>query len=119
LSSNASSYNGSFHYHAVGSGANVATFSFTGLTPGTYRVFATWLQNANRGTNVPYTLNNGSTQTTVTVNQQVAPTADVTAGSRPFKNLGTVTITGTTITVSISDNSTGLSIADAVRIECP
>src|SRR5262249_53085649 len=42
------------HYIAAGNGADLATWTFTGLTPGLYRVAATWTPFGNRGTNVPY-----------------------------------------------------------------
>jgi hypothetical protein len=53
-----------------------------------------------------------------TVNQRVNP-AGYTEGDRPFSNIGTVTITGDTLVVELT-NGTGLNgaiIADAIRIE--
>ena len=45
-----------------------------GLTPGTYRVSATWFAFSNRATNAPFTVLDGTTPlATVAVNQQTAP----------------------------------------------
>jgi len=113
-----SSYGAGSHYAAAGSGTLTATFQFSGLAPGQYKVYATYFAHTNRGTNVPYTINSGGSPTTVLVNQQVAPTADATAGGVNFKLLATVTVTGSTLSVALSNNANGIVIADAVRIEC-
>ena len=112
-------YGNDFRHIASGNGSSTATYQFTGLTPGQFKVFATWVEAANRGTNVPYSINGGGSPTTVAVNQQVAPSADATAAGRPFKLLGTATVTGSTLTIALSNNANGTYvIADAVRIEC-
>ncbi|HEX8202494.1 MAG TPA: hypothetical protein VF590_18600, partial [Isosphaeraceae bacterium] len=43
-------YRNAFHYSNPGTGADVATWTFSGLTPGRYRVSATWTPYTNRAT---------------------------------------------------------------------
>lgn len=111
-------YANDLRYFANGTGNNKVTYQFTGLSPGQYQVAASWLSAANRCSSTPYIISGGASPTTVNVNQQIAPNADWNAGGVNFQNLATVTITGTTITVQITDSGTGLHIADAVRITC-
>ena len=113
-------YDGEFDYTNSGTGNKIVEWRFTGLTPGTYQVATTWVQSTNRATNAPYTLWEGSTSLgTVLVNQQNVPLAESTAGGRNFQKLGAaVTITGSTLTVRLTNNANGTYvIADAVRIE--
>ena len=44
-----------------GPGADVATWNFERLLPGTYRVAATWTKYTNRATNAPFTIQDGET----------------------------------------------------------
>ena len=104
-------------YAAAGSGASTATWAFAGLAPGQYRVSATWSPFSNRATNAPYTVLDGATVlTTASVNQQVAPAGLGDQGAT-WKDLGTVTLVGTTLTVRLSNAANGVVIADAIRIE--
>ena len=107
-------------YSEKGNGSDVARWTFN-VTPGMYKVSATWSAHANRGQDAPYTiLDNGSALGTVNVNQEQAPNDFTDAGS-PWEDLGTFTITGSTLNVelsdAISDAGTQYVIADAVRIE--
>jgi len=111
-------YSSDLHYMGAGSGSNTATYQFTGLYPGQYQVAATWLASANRCAATPHIITGGASPTTVNVNQQVAPAADWLVSGTNFQNLAAVIITGTTLTVQITDNGSGLHIADAVRITC-
>lgn len=108
---------GNWNYAPAGSGSSTATYQFGGLAPGQYKVYATWVQDPNRATNVPYTINSGGSPTSVTVNQELVPTADATDSGRNFKLLTTVTVTGSTITVMLSNNANEYVVADAVAIE--
>jgi len=112
-----SSYGAGSHYAASGSGTLTATFQFSGLAPGQYKVYATYFAHTNRGTNVPFSINSGGSPSTVVVNQQVAPTADATAGGVNFKLLATVTLMGSTLSVTLTNNANGIVIADAIGIE--
>ncbi|MFP6692621.1 MAG: choice-of-anchor D domain-containing protein, partial [Pirellulales bacterium] len=104
-------------YNAAGFGNDVATWTFDGLTPGEYRVSATWVPYANRATDAPYTvLNGGAALKTVNVNQELPPNDFNDLGSS-WEDLGFFTITGDTLVVELSDDANGYVIADAIRIE--
>jgi len=100
---------------SVNSG-DTATWTFTSLTPGTtYNVWTTWVEHANRATNAPFTVTGGATPATVQVNQQLAPD-DFTMAGTAWENLVPVTVTGTTLTVELSNMANGFVVADAVQI---
>jgi len=114
-----SGYNGNFKYHAGGgNGSNSATWTFTGLPPGQYQVSATWSAFSIGATNAPYIITGDAALPAVRVNQVNPPTANVVVGGVNFQNLATVTITGTTITVRLTDDANNYVFADAVRISC-
>jgi FtsP/CotA-like multicopper oxidase with cupredoxin domain len=98
-----------YHYSAAGNGSNTATWTFTVGTPGFYTVSAKWTSNANRATNAKYTIrNNGTLLGTVTMNQQ--------AGGGQFVGLGTFSLSGGTLTVTLSNaGANGYVVADAVQ----
>jgi hypothetical protein len=104
-------------HFAVGTGADVATWSFN-VTPGArYRVSATWFALSNRATNSPYTVYDGTTSDgTTAVNQQLSPT-DFTDAGVGWKDLGYFTMTSNSLEVSLSDNANHYVIADAVRVQ--
>jgi len=56
----------------VGSGTDVATWSFSVPAPGVYAVYAWWWEGSWRPTDVPYTISHVDGSTTVRVNQQVS-----------------------------------------------
>jgi uncharacterized protein (DUF1800 family) len=102
-----------------GSGANTATWTFSNLTPGQYRVMATWPADPSQADNAPLTLLDGSTTVgTVQINQQLAPTG-LADGATTWQDLGGIgfPVSSGTLTVSLSDNADGNVVADAVRIE--
>jgi hypothetical protein len=104
------------HYIAGGTGANVASWTFT-VTPGQYDVSVTWSWLANHATNAPYTVLDGTTPLgTVLVNQQVAPSGISDQGVT-WQDLGTFTVNSSQLVVQLSDNANGYVIADAVRIQ--
>jgi hypothetical protein len=109
-------YGGDVHYSAMGSGSDVARWTFA-VTPGRYRVSASWFAHANRASNAPYTIFNGSTAlATVRVSQKVAAN-DFTDAGTSWEDLGgPYDITGNTLVVELSDAANGYVIADAVRI---
>lgn len=101
---------------AAGSGAT-STWSFTGLAAGQYRLAATWLGSALNATDAPFAISSGSKLlSTVRVNQQRAAST-FTDGGSSWQNLGTVTITGNTLTVKLSSSLSGRVMADAIRLE--
>ena len=100
-------------------GPRTATYSFTGLAPGQYRVAATWTAGPNRASNVLYTIRDGSNVlATGRFSQQTAP-ADFSDAGFMWRNLGGLhLLQGTALTVELStDGTDGLVVADAVRLE--
>ncbi len=114
-------YYGDDHSFAIGgNGADVATYTFTGLVPGIYRVSATWRGDTNRATNTPFIITDGTnTLGTATINQQLQPNSLTDQGFSWGDLGGPYNLTGSTLVVSLSDRNTGnLYIdADAIRIQ--
>jgi len=104
------------HYSFSGDGSDVATWTFD-VTPGRYRVSASWLQGRNRATDSPFAVLDGySTLQTVRLNQELAPN-DFTDAGAGWEDLGTFDVTGNTLRVRLSDNADDFVIADAIRVE--
>jgi hypothetical protein len=103
-------------YFSAANSGGAATWNFTGLTPGVYRVSATWSEHPNRATNAPFSINGSAP---ILVNQENAPVADVVVGGVNFQDLSVShQITGTALTVSLTNvGANEFVIADAVRIE--
>jgi len=115
----AAGFNNKFKYHpGGGTGSKSATWTFTGLPPGQYQVSATWAPFSIGATNAPFIITGDAALPAVRVNQVNPPAAHATVGSVNFQNLTTVTITGSTITVSLTDDANNYVFADAVRITC-
>jgi hypothetical protein len=76
------------------------------------------LTSSNRATNAPYAVLQGSTVLgTLAVNQRLAP-ADFTDAGAAWKDLGgPYQITGTSLTVRLTDQANGVVVADAVRVQ--
>jgi glucose/arabinose dehydrogenase len=100
-------------------GANeTATWTFT-VTPGQYRVSATWAENPTYwATAAPFSVLDGATtRGTALLNQRQAPNDFTYAGS-PWEDIGVFDIVGTTLTVRLSsDDANGYVAADSIRIE--
>lgn len=114
-------FQGSTYVSPAGTGENVATWLFSGLTPGQYRVSVTWSPGADRATNAPYALFDGNRAlATVSVNQQLAPASFSDAGAT-WEDLGGLgnlyTLTDTTLFVNLANAANGQVVADAVRLE--
>jgi len=104
-----------------GNGAQKATWTFTDLAPGEYRVSASWVPFSNRPVDAPYSISDElSLLATVQVNQQVAPASFVEAGIA-WQNLGGLYfVTGDRLIVQLSNlvsPAGSYAIADAVRVE--
>ncbi len=101
-----------------GNGADTATWTFTGLMPGLYRVAATWTHYVNRASNAPFTILDDVTPlTTVYVNQRLAPSGITDAGAN-WQVLGSLhELTSSTLVVRLNDLADGRLNADAIRIE--
>jgi tartrate-resistant acid phosphatase type 5 len=111
-------FQGDFRTNNSGNGSRTATWTFTGLTAGQYRISATWVAAGNRATNAPFTvLTDGTTLGSLAVNQRLAAN-DFTDAGAGWKILGgPYTITGTSLTIRLTDKANGVVVADAVRLE--
>lgn len=111
---------GDLQYLAATAAPGTATWAFTGLNAGQYRVSATWTTHSNRATNAPYVIretNGGPILTSVSMNQELQPN-DLLASGTLWEDLGVVTVNGTTLRVELSNvGANEYVIADAIRIE--
>ncbi|MCA9245959.1 MAG: choice-of-anchor D domain-containing protein [Planctomycetales bacterium] len=113
----------SVHFTAGDSTGDTATWTFSGLPSGTYRVSTTWHAQSNRATDAMYMVSGitGGPFAVPPINQETSPQA--TAGS--FLDQGVYWVdlggphasTGGDLTVTLSDMANEFVIADAVRIE--
>jgi hypothetical protein len=105
------------HWALRGNGSATATWTFSNLEPGQYRVSGTWPGSIVYATNAPFSVyDGGQLLGTVAVNQERASSAFSDAGSR-WQNLGTFTIEGQTLVVRLSNAANDRVVADAIRIE--
>jgi hypothetical protein len=105
-----------YQYAARGTGSTTATWNFTGLPAGTYRVYATYPASQSFASNAPFQVFNGATRVgTAYANQRVLPSTTID-GSR-YQLLGTYTITGSQLVVRLNNAANGYVVADAIRIE--
>lgn len=110
--------NNNLDYAAKGSGTNTATWTFSDIPDGSYRVYATWTANRNRADNAPFTVYDGSTSlTTVSVNQKLAPVDLPNTAGADWHLLGTFEINNGSVAVRLSNAANGYVIADAIRLE--
>jgi hypothetical protein len=96
----------------------LATWTFTGIKPGQYRISATWPQGFEGAASASYTIvDGGQTIGRVQIDQQQAP-HDLSDAGRRWKDLGELgtlyQVTGSSLVVRLAGPGV---IADAVRIE--
>ncbi|HPM79952.1 MAG TPA: SdrD B-like domain-containing protein, partial [Candidatus Anammoximicrobium sp.] len=110
------------HYTCTSGGDSEVQWQFTNLTPGaTYRVSTTWLATTSFTSDAPFTVSGGAEDVTLDINQKARPSAyadSFQAGGIWWKDIvSAYTITGTTLTVSLTNATSGGCVqADAVRI---
>jgi hypothetical protein len=105
------------HYATQGTGSKVATWNFSGLQPGSYRVSATWPKSSLYATNAPFTVYDaGRSMATLRINQEAGPSG-LSADGSSWRDLGTFTITGNQLVVKLNNNANDRVAADAIRIE--
>src|SRR5204863_473714 len=108
-------FQGDSRYNTAGNGSDSATWTFN-VSPGQYRVSATWPAASNRATNSPFTVLDGSTSLgTIALNQQLAPNR-FTANGANWEDIGTFAFVGTTLVVRLTDAANGIVGADAIRV---
>jgi hypothetical protein len=112
--------NNDWQYAVNSSGPATATWSFNNLTPGQYRVSTTWGANPAFAANARYSIlavSGGMVLGSSLINQQQAPN-DFTDQGSAWEDVKTVTITGSTLVVELTNVGTDpYVIADAIRIE--
>jgi uncharacterized protein (DUF1800 family) len=95
-----------------------ATWTFA-VAPGTYRVMAGFNGYSWAATDAPYSVFDGTTNLTpapVLVDQTTTP-GDLLDARAAWKDLGFYTVTGTSLSVQLSNQASGQVSADAVRVE--
>lgn len=104
-------YGNDFYYHAVGTGANSATWTLAVPEAGNYNVYAWWDEGTNRAADTKYTINYEGGSDTITVCQQNRGGRWNYLGNYPF-NVGNYNVV-------MTDNATSGSyvIADAIKFE--
>ena len=112
---------GDFSYKQAGSGAATASWTFTDLTPGQYRVSVTWQAYSNRVVDAAYAVLDGASELeTVLINQQQPP-AGFSEEGVPWQDLGAAyEILSGTLVVRLSDLADppgNYLVADGVRVE--
>jgi hypothetical protein len=111
------SYQGKQRYSASGSGVNIATWTFSNLPSGTYRVSTTWLNLTAAASNAPFTVYDGTELLgTVAVNQKFKPSGTSFDGAT-WQSLGNFTVAGGNLVITLANNADGYVLADGVRIE--
>ena len=116
INGNRRGHGNDFRYANSGTGSNSASWAFD-VVPGQYRVAATWREHSNRSAAAPYTIFNDTAEIlTTSANQLISP-GGINADGSSFTNLGLFNITSTKLVVTLRDNTQGLVVADAIRIE--
>jgi hypothetical protein len=111
------SYQGEQLYSAAGNGTNIATWTFSNLLAGTYRISATWLALPSAASNSPAGIYHGDTLLkSVAVNQRVNPKGSSLDGAI-WQTLGAFKITAGSLGIKLTNNANGYVLADGIRIE--
>ena len=118
-----SAYDGDNHNMRGGGEEGTATWTFENVADGEYQVAATWAhkyENKYNAIDAPFTIADvgGNLLASTTVDQSYAP-SDFPSGGYSWDSLGTVSITGGSLVVTLGAGSSGnqYTVADAVRIE--
>jgi hypothetical protein len=80
-------------------------------------VSASWKAGANRASNAPYTVLDGVTVAGAAAADQRSAPNDRTISGGLFEDLGVFAITGTRMSVRLTNSADGVVVADALRIE--
>ena len=105
---------------------DTATFTFSGLTAGTYQIAVVYKEGNNRATNASFTVSGtGASSQTVLVNQRLIPSSFISDAGKPnatswhtlISSFGVISENGTITVVLTSAGANGYVIADAVRIQ--
>ncbi len=110
-------YAGTFRYATAPYNSNdTATWAFN-ISPGTYRIAATWPGNSNTwGSNIPLGIYDGQRYVGGAMLNQHLPPNDFISQSTPWENVGVFTILDS-LRIVMSNKADGIPIADAFRVE--
>ena len=125
---NGGGYAGSYLTTPAGDGSTTASWTFSGLTPGaTYEIAVSWPTNASESDyynsyNAPFTvLDSGLPIGLQRVDQVYPPNVEgvptVADNGTVFQVLGTFQVTGTSLTVVLSNEANGTVEADAAWLQ--
>jgi hypothetical protein len=101
---------------------STATYTFSNLDPGIYKIYASWVPNASSSANAKYQAIDGSALRALAnggvVSQKVASTSVKYPGFKELTN-GTIQVRGKTLFVRISNELAldGNVVADSIKIE--
>ncbi|MCA8992769.1 MAG: VCBS repeat-containing protein [Planctomycetaceae bacterium] len=95
----------------AGDGSATASWQVEITRPGTYELFARWVDTGSNATNATYLVTDASGSTSTVVNQSVNADAWVSLGNFDFE--------AGPVTISLSNLADGNVIADAIRLEGP
>ena len=104
----------------------LATWNFTNLPSGSFKVYASWVESNNRATNARYQVNSSayvSKDQTKSANSTSLTNLDIRVGGQPttyFQEIGTYSSSGGNITVTLDNDGVSQGnfvIADAIYIK--
>ena len=100
-----------------GTGLHEATWTASGVPDAPVEVSVSWVEHANRATDAPYEILDGTGNVlwSVRLNQRKAPQGRAIRGAT-FEPLAIVQTATGTLTVKLSDRANGCVVADAVSI---
>lgn len=111
----ASAYQGQMLTSAAGAGGDTAQWTFGGLSPGRYDVYATWASQADRAPAAPFTVaDSGGSHYTLNVNQRQSPNIPINGTN--WGTLGSIDISTGTLTVRLASAAGGSVSADAIMV---
>jgi hypothetical protein len=110
VTGSACAYQEDFQWNEAGTGSDTATWRPYVPVTDDYKVYARWVDHANRATDAPYTINYDGGSETIDKNQQTAGCTWNLLGTYPFA-------AGTDGSVVLTDDANGYLNADAVKLE--
>lgn len=109
-------FNGDSRFHAPGTGSASAIWTFSGLNPAAYEVFASWGAHPNRASNARFNVSGGAQSINVVVNQELVPN-DIQAQGTSWERLTTINVdSGGRLVVTLTDLANEYISADAILV---
>ncbi len=109
-------YQSDIHVATKGTGSKQATWTFTALPAGEYRVWATWTGGSSNASNAPFQIiYGGPSAPIVRVNQKNAAAGHTAEGGK-WNFLGSANATKGWLQVKLNNSANGSVVADAIRL---